>query len=85
MLNMPKDVIEIERDRILQKLRSECNRMSEWLHFNIPVAVHNPPSTSQDGATMCPDHIRPMPTIIMEVTMNITKLAAFSNFPHMFL
>ena len=55
---MPKDVIEIERDRILQKLRSECNRMSEWLHFNIPVAVHNPPSTSQDGATMCPDHIR---------------------------
>ena len=26
-----------------------------------------------------------MPTMILEVTMNITKLAAFSNFLHMFL
>ena len=58
------------------------------------MAVHNSPSMSAALSESMKYKIMqvcakalytPIPTMIWEVTMNITKLAALSNFPHMFL
>jgi hypothetical protein len=56
------------------------------------VAVQNPPSTSAPWRSVSIDHnivlvcaqilSAPIPAMISEVTMEFTKLAAFSNFPH---
>ena len=69
--------------------------MRGGVHFDVPVAVHNPPSMSAASrsvwidykiALACPQTLSaPIPAIILDVTVEFTKLAAFSNFPHMFL
>ena len=67
----------------------------EGVHFNVPVAVHDPPSTSATSRSVSIDHkivlvcvqtlSTPIPAMISEITMEFTKLTAFSNFPRMFL
>ena len=82
----------------IQKSSSESDWVRGWrcrrgLHFDVPVAVHNPPLTSAASRSDLIDHkivlvcaqtlfapSAPIPTMISEA-----KLAAFSDFPHILL
>ena len=75
--------------------KNHAPKAIRWVHFDVPVAVQNPPSTSAvfrsesmdyEMVLICAQTLYvSIPAMILEVTTDVKKLATFSNFSHMFL